>query len=87
MMAAPSAGINPPPANHTWLTLQCCLNQIIKTHGGNEYKIDHMLKVMLEHSGGLLDVKQVVVEEQQPLNTSKITNEDTEDTEIMTCFY
>ena len=25
--------------NHTWLTLQCCFNQIMKNHGGNRYKI------------------------------------------------
>ena len=67
--------------NHTWLTLQCGFNQIIKNHGGNEYQIDHILKERLEHSGELLDVMEVVVEAQQLLSTSEITNEDTEDTE------
>ena len=28
--------------NCNWLTLQCCFNHIIKNHGGNEYKIDHI---------------------------------------------
>ena len=36
---------------------------------------------MLECSGELPDVMEVVVEAQQLLNTSKITIEDTEDTE------
>ena len=67
--------------NHTWLTLRCCFNQIIKNHSGNEYKIDHISKERLAHSGELPDVMEVVVEAQQLLNTSKITNEDKEDTE------
>ena len=67
--------------NHTWLTLQCCFNQKIKNHGGNKYKIDHISKERLEHSGELLDVMEVVMEAQQLLNTSEITNKDTEDTE------
>ena len=68
--------------NHTWLTFQCCFNQIIKNQGGNKYKIDHILKERLEHIGQLPDVMEVVVEAQQLFNTSEISNEDTEDTEI-----
>ena len=41
----------PKKINHTWLTLECCFNWIIKNHGGNEYKIDHILKERLEETG------------------------------------
>ena len=34
--------------NQTWLTLQCCFNQIITHHGDNDYNIDHISKVKLE---------------------------------------
>ena len=64
--------------NHTWLTLQCCFNQIIKNNGGNDYKIDHISKERLECIGQLPDVMEVVVEAQQLFNTSESTNEDTE---------
>ena len=65
--------------NCTWLTLQCCFNQIIKNNSGNNYKIDHISKERLEHVGQLPDVMEVVVEAQQLLNTSESTNHDTED--------
>ena len=64
--------------NHTWLTLQCCFNQIIKNNGGNDYKIDHISKERLECIGQLPDVMEVVVEAQQLFNTIESTNEDTE---------
>ena len=67
--------------NHTWLTIQCCFNQIPKNHSGSKYKIDHILKERLECSGELPDVMEVVVEVQELLNTTEITNKDTEDTE------
>ena len=28
--------------NHTWLTLQCCFNQIIKNNRDNDYNIDRI---------------------------------------------
>ena len=34
--------------NWTWLTLQCCFNQIITHHGDNDYNIDHIAKERLE---------------------------------------
>ena len=34
--------------NQTWLTLQCCFNQIITYHGDNDYHIDHIAKEKLE---------------------------------------
>ena len=34
--------------NQTWLTLQCCFNQIITHHGDNDYNIDHIGKAQLE---------------------------------------
>ena len=34
--------------NQTWLTLQCCFNQIITHHGDNNYHIDHIAKEKLE---------------------------------------
>ena len=46
--------------NQTWLTLQCCFNQIITHHGDNDYNIDHMAKDKLEQNGNLPDVMDVV---------------------------
>ena len=34
--------------NQTWLTLQCCFNQIIIHNGDNDYNIDHIVKEKLE---------------------------------------
>ena len=65
--------------NCTWLTLPCCFNQIIKNNGGNNYKIDHISKERLECIGQLPDVMEVVVDAQQLFNTSKSTNDETED--------
>ena len=33
--------------NRTWLTLQCCFNQIITHHGNNDYNIDHIGKELI----------------------------------------
>ena len=49
--------------NHVWLTLQSCLNMIIKNDGGNDYKILHMGQESLEWRGLLprvLDVTPAV---------------------------
>ncbi len=37
--------------NNVFLTLQTCMNQIIKAHGSNNYKIVHMNKARLERLG------------------------------------
>jgi hypothetical protein len=39
--------------NRIWLTLQCCLNEIITHHGNNDYQIPHMAKERLEREGQL----------------------------------
>jgi hypothetical protein len=39
--------------NQIWLSLQCCLNEIIKHHGNNDYKLVHMQKDRLEREGQL----------------------------------
>ncbi len=36
-----------------FLTLQCCLNEIIEAHGDNDYKIPHINKAKLEREGQL----------------------------------
>ena len=46
--------------NRTWLTLQCCFNQIITHHGDNDYDIDHISKEKLERNGNLPNVIDVV---------------------------
>ena len=45
--------------NHSWLTLQSCLNKIIENDGGNDYKIPHMGKESLQRRRllpGALDI-------------------------------
>lgn len=42
--------------NRTWLTLQTCMNEIIKIGGDNDYKIPHMNKARLERRGELPNV-------------------------------
>ena len=39
--------------NRIWLSLQCCLNEIINHHGDNDYKLIHMQKDRLEREGEL----------------------------------
>ena len=46
--------------NQTWLTLQCCFNQIILHHGDNDYNIDHIGKEQLKQNRNLPDVRDVV---------------------------
>ena len=46
--------------NRTWLTLQCCFNQIITHHGDNDYHINHIAKEKLERNGNLPNVMDVV---------------------------
>ena len=47
--------------NHTWLTLQCCFNQIIMHNGDNDYNIDHIAKEKLECIGKLPDVMDLTL--------------------------
>ena len=65
--------------NHTWLTLQCSFNQIIKHNGDNNYNIDHFSKEKLECIGQLLDVMDVVEDTEQLFNTDASTNNETDD--------
>ena len=37
--------------NRVWITLQSCLNMIIENYGGNDYKILHMGKEVMERRG------------------------------------
>ena len=46
-------GYDPHKLNRTFLTHACCLDQIIKYHGDNNYKIPHMKKQHLERHGQL----------------------------------
>ncbi|XP_074300833.1 uncharacterized protein LOC141632159 [Silene latifolia] len=39
--------VTPVILNHTWLTLQTCMNEILKNKGNNNYKIPHMGKKRL----------------------------------------
>jgi hypothetical protein len=63
--------------NHTWLTFQSCLNEIIKDHGGNNYRIPHMNKQRLERIGELPTVLDVTDDLQQILTIE--SNEQTEE--------
>ena len=64
--------------NHTWLTLQCCFNQIIVHNGDNDYNIVHISKEKLECIGWLLDVMDVVEDVTQLFNTNNSTNYETD---------
>ena len=55
--------------NHTWLTLQCCFNQIIMHNRDNDYNIDHIANEKLEQIGKLPDVMDVVEDVAQLFNT------------------
>ena len=61
--------------NQTWLTLQCCFNQIITHHGDNDYNIDHISKEKLERNGNLPDVIDVV-DDMEDLLDPNSTDED-----------
>ncbi|KAK4733738.1 hypothetical protein R3W88_007999 [Solanum pinnatisectum] len=39
---------------HIFLTLQCCMNEVMKVSGGNNYKVPHMNKETLERERDLL---------------------------------
>ena len=65
--------------NHTWLTLQCCFNQIIQNNGDNEYNIDHISKEKLECIRLLPDVIDVVEDVAQLFMTNENTNDKTDD--------
>jgi hypothetical protein len=78
----------PQKINRIWLTYQTCLNEIIKQHGGNDYKIPHMDKEKLEREGRLPKNISVCMEgehwmhEQHPnliANLEWIQQEQTED--------
>ena len=61
--------------NQTWLTLQCCFNQIIMHHGDNDYNIDHIGKEQLEQNGNLLEVMDVV-EDVANIHNYNVTDDD-----------
>ena len=64
--------------NRTWLTLQCCFNQIITHHGDNDYHIDHIAKEKLEQNGNLPDVMDVVNKAEHLLDPNKMDEDDSE---------
>ena len=64
--------------NRTWLTLQCCFNQIITHHGDNDYHIDHIVKEKLEWNGNLLDVMDVVEDAEHLLNQNDTDDDESE---------
>ena len=61
--------------NHTWLTLQCCFNQIILHNGDNDYNIEHISKEKLECTGQVPDVLDVVEEAAQIFNINDTDNQ------------
>ena len=67
--------------NRTWLTLQCCFNQIITHHGDNDYNINHILKEKLERNGNLPDVMDVVDDAEDLLDPNS-TDEDESESEM-----
>jgi hypothetical protein len=44
--------LDPRSIDCNFLTLQSCLDEIIKDHGGNNYKIPHLGKAKLRAEGG-----------------------------------
>ena len=70
--------------NHTWLTLQCCFNQIIKNNGNNNYNIDYTSKEKLECIGQLPDIMDVVEDVAQLFNMNASTNDETDDKQTQT---
>ena len=72
--------------NHTWLTLQCCFNQIIMHQRDDDYNSDHASKEKLEYIGQLLDVMDVVdtVQLFNTNNTTNDTNDETDDEQTQT---
>ena len=64
--------------NQTWLTLQCCFNQIITLHGDNDYNIDHISKEKLERNGNLPDVIDVVEDAEDLLDPNSTDDDESE---------
>ena len=64
--------------NQTWLTLQCCFNQIITHHGDNDYNIDHLGKEQLEQNRNLPNVMDVV---EDMANIHNYNNADDDDSD------
>ena len=62
---------------NSFLTLQCCLNCIIETHGDNNYKIPHINKAKLEREGWFPSAVGVTPAAAQFMEDT----DDTEDTE------
>ena len=67
--------------NWTWLTLQCCFDQIITHHGDNDYNINHISKEKLERNGNLPDVIDVVDFAEDLLDPNS-TDEDESESEM-----
>ena len=61
--------------NWTWLTLQCCFNQIITHHGNNDYNIDHIGEEQLEQNRNLLDMMDMV-EDAETICNYNLTDDD-----------
>ena len=68
--------------NQTWLTLQCCFNQIIMHHGDNDYNIDHIGKEQLERNRNILDVMDVV-EDAENIHNYNLTDDDESENNAM----
>ena len=64
--------------NWTWLTLQCCFNQIISHHGDNDYNIDHISKEKLERNGNLPNVIDVVDDAEDLLDPNSTDEDESE---------
>ena len=64
--------------NRTWLTLQCCFNQIITHHGDNDYNIDHIAKERLEQNGNLPNVMDVVEDVEYLLDPNSMDDDESE---------
>ena len=68
--------------NQTWLTLQCCFNQIIMHHGDNDYNIDHIGKEQLKQSRDLPDVMDVV-EDAENMHNYNLADDDESENDAM----
>ena len=64
--------------NQTWLTLQCCFNQITTHHGANDYHINHIVKEKLERNGNLPNVMDVVEDAEHLLDPNNTDEDDSE---------
>ena len=62
----------------TWLTLQCCFNQKITHHGGNDYNINHISKQKFERNGILPDVIDVVDDAEDLLDPNSMDEDESE---------